>query len=153
MAIKGCQQDSYYMRLALEQAVKAYECDEVPVGAVLVYCDRIIAVDHDRREELQDITAHAELLCIRRANHLFQSWRLEDCRLYVTLEPCVMCASALIQARVSSLVYGASSPKFGAIQLYDYFNNPSTLYQVDVTGGLMADESASLLQQFFRQKR
>ena len=147
------QSDYFYMQKALEEAWKAFSAGEVPVGSVLVYQGELIARDYDRREQLQDVTAHAEILCLRKANEILESWRLEGCHLYVTLEPCVMCASAIVQARISRLVYGAPSPKFGAVQHLDFFNRPESLFKVKAEKGLMAEESSSLLKNFFSAKR
>jgi len=106
----------YYMRLALEEARQAMLENEVPVGAVLVKDNRILAKTHNKKEVLQDATAHAEILAIREGGRLLQNWRLDDCVLYVTLEPCFMCASAILQSRIKTLVYGARDVKQGAIE-------------------------------------
>lgn len=147
------ESDYYYMERALEQAERAFSRGEVPVGAVLVYRGQVLAAAHDQREKLQDVTAHAEILCIRRANYILESWRLENSRLYVTLEPCAMCASAIVQSRILHLIYGAPSPKFGAVSHLDFFNRPETLFRVHVSDGLMAEESKKLLRDFFSDKR
>ena len=111
----------HYMRLALEEAEQAMREDEVPVGAVIVHQDRVIASAHNQREQLHDPTAHAEMIAITQAAEAMQSWRLDGCTLYVTLEPCPMCAGAILQARIPMLVYGAADPKAGAVH---------TLYQI-----------------------
>ncbi len=143
-----------YMRLALEEAEKAFAADEVPVGAVIRLKEEVIARAYDERHHSGDPTAHAELLAIRRAAARLGDWRLEHCILYSTLEPCPMCAGALILSRVECLVYGAPNYKSGAVvsrcRLLDVsgFN-----HKVKVVPSILADESAELLSRFFDQKR
>jgi tRNA(adenine34) deaminase len=146
--------DITYMKLALEEAAKAARQGEVPIGAVLVKDGCVVTADHNRREQLGDATAHAELLVIREAGRLLGGWRLSGTTLYVTLEPCPMCAGALVQARVERLVYGASDPKGGAAgTLYNIVNDERLNHRLMVTGGVLESECAALLQKFFRIRR
>ena len=146
--------DEQYMELALRQAEDAANCGEVPIGAVLVKDDIVLAAERNRREELKDATAHAEILAIRRACELLGGWRLSGCTLYVTLEPCPMCAGAMIQARIDRLVFGANDPKGGAAgTLYDIVRDQRLNHRLEVSGGIREKECAVLLQQFFRERR
>jgi tRNA(adenine34) deaminase len=146
--------DEEYMRVALDMAKEAFKRGEVPIGAVLVHEGRILAKNHNRREELQDATAHAEILVLREAGKLLGGWRLLGTTLYVTLEPCPMCAGALVQARVSRLVYGTSDPKGGAAgSLYDIPRDPRLNHRLEVEEGFLKEESAVLLQSFFQKRR
>lgn len=141
------------MHLALAQAELARAQDEVPVGAVLVCGDRVIARAHNLRETLKDPTAHAELLCIREGARMLGSWRLEDCTLYVTLEPCPMCAGTIINARIGRVVYGAADPKAGAMgSLYD-LSAGRLNHQPLVTRGVLKDECGSILRAYFQLRR
>lgn len=146
--------DEKFMKVALKEAIKAQLIDEVPIGAVIVYQDVIIARAHNLRESKQNSTAHAEILVINKACKKMKSWRLEDCTLYVTLEPCPMCTGAIIQSRIKRVVFGAYDPKGGCLgsctNLMDIkgFNHYS-----EVKGGVLADECAALLKQFFKLKR
>ncbi len=144
-----------YMAMALEQAALAAAADEVPVGAVIVHPDRgIIARAHNLRQTLQDPTAHAELLALRQAAAVLGSWRLEGCQLYVTLEPCPMCAGAIVQARVPVVVYGCTDRKAGACHtLYQITSDPRLNHRCEVIGGVLAEQCASLLSAFFAAKR
>jgi len=146
--------DEKFMALALEQAEEAASCGEVPIGAVLVCEGAVLAADRNRREALKDATAHAEILVIRRAGELLGGWRLSSCTLYVTLEPCPMCAGAMVQARVDRLVFGAADPKGGAAgTLYDIVRDRRLNHRLEVTGGVLESECAALLQKFFRERR
>ncbi len=148
------ESDLFYMKLALEQAREADACGEVPVGAVLVREGRVLAACRNRCEELKDATAHAEILALREGSRRLGGWRLTGTTLYVTLEPCPMCAGALVQARVERLVYGAADPKGGACgTLYNLVQDERLNHRLAVTGGVMADECAVLLQGFFRRRR
>ena len=142
------------MRLALTQAEQAMQLGEVPVGAIAVLNGDIIGSGYNRKESNQDPTAHAEILALQQAAQHLGNWRLQDVTLYCTLEPCVMCAGAMIQARLPRLVYGAKDSKFGAdgskVQL---IRHPTFNHQVQVTGGVMAKEAIALLQKFFQQLR
>jgi tRNA(adenine34) deaminase len=138
------------MREALKEARRAAAYGEVPVGCVVAYQGRVIARAHDRRESLGDPTAHAEILALRAAARFVGSWRLEGCTLAVTVEPCVMCAGALVLARVSRLVYGAASPKSGAVRsLFRVCEDPRLNHRVEVVPGVLAEEASALLQAFF----
>jgi tRNA(adenine34) deaminase len=142
------------MRLALEQAQEAARLDEVPIGAILVYEGRVIGRGQNRRETQRDPTAHAEMIAIAEGAATLGAWRLLGTTMYVTLEPCPMCAGALVQARVARLVFGAADPKAGACgTLFDLVRDPRLNHRIEVTSGVLAGESASLLQQFFVRKR
>ena len=142
------------MRRALEEAQKAAEKGEVPVGAVVVRGEEVLAVAHNERETTQDPTAHAELLALRRAAACTKSWRLTGCILYATLEPCPMCAGALHAARVSRLVYAAPDPKAGAVgTLYDLPADSRLNHTYPYTRGILQSEAAALLQTFFEKRR
>jgi tRNA(adenine34) deaminase len=153
-ALPGEQPHARWMRLALEEARVAAAEDEVPVGAVVVAAGRIVASAHNQREQLEDPTAHAEMIALTQAAAALGSWRLEGCTLYVTLEPCPMCAGAILQARVPVVVWGAPDPKAGAVEsLYKLFEDPRLNHRVDHVGHVMADECGRILSDFFRQKR
>jgi tRNA(adenine34) deaminase len=142
------------MRLALDLAKQAASEGEVPVGAIAVTDDRIIGQGYNRKEVDGDPTAHAEILAIRQAAAKLNNWRLTGVTLYCTLEPCPMCAGAMIQARLSRLVYGAKDVRFGADgTVVDVLNTDNFNHQVDVTGGVLSDEAASLIQHFFQELR
>jgi len=143
-----------WMRQALDEARAAAAEDEVPVGAVVVAAGRVVASAHNQREALADPTAHAEMIALTQAAAALGSWRLEGCTLYVTLEPCPMCAGAILQARVPRVVWGAADPKAGAVQtLYRLFDDPRLNHRVAHVGGVLADECGRLLSDFFRGKR
>ena len=141
--------DTYFMRQALAEAVKAREMDEVPVGAVLVCGGRIIARAHNTTEQLNDVTAHAEILCITSASDYLGSKYLPECTLYVTLEPCVMCAGALHWAQLGRIVYGAGDEKRGFMRLGKQLLHPGTTIEF----GILHEECSQLLKDFFRTKR
>lgn len=142
------------MRLALAEARAALEVDEVPVGAVIVHRDQVIAAAHNQREMLHDPTAHAEMIAITQAAESLGDWRLDDCTLYVTLEPCPMCAGAVVQARLTRLVFGAFDPKAGACgSLYSIVLDKRLNHQVEVVSRVLEVECAELLRDFFAQKR
>jgi tRNA(adenine34) deaminase len=146
--------DETWMRAALAEAEKAAALGEVPVGAVAVFEGQIIGSGYNRKESDQDPTAHAELLALRRAAQYLGNWRLIGVTLYSTLEPCPMCAGAMIQARLERLVYGAPDTRFGADgTVVDVLSVPEFNHRVMVTKGVLADEAAGLLQQFFRLLR
>ena len=143
-----------YMRLALAEAARALDEDEVPVGAVIVHGERVIAAAHNQREQLHDPTAHAEMIAITQAAESLASWRLEDCILYVTLEPCPMCAGAILQARIPWVVYGATDPKAGAVDsLYKLLSDPRLNHRCQIVGGVLAEPAGQLLSRFFQHKR
>ena len=142
------------MAVALNEAAKAAEAGEVPIGAVIAHGQRVIAKAHNQRESLRDPTAHAEIIALTQAAAFLDNWRMLDTTLYVTLEPCPMCAGAIVLARVKRLVFGADDPKAGACgTLYDIVRDARLNHQVEVTGGLCADECAAVLQQFFQARR
>ncbi|MCA8987677.1 MAG: tRNA adenosine(34) deaminase TadA [Planctomycetaceae bacterium] len=142
------------MRLALEEARAAAEEGEVPVGAVIVHEGHVIAAAHNQREMLKDPTAHAEMIAMTQAAEALGDWRLEGCALYVTLEPCPMCAGAVVQARIPLVIYGTDDPKAGACQsLYQITADPRLNHRAAVLGGVLAEESRHLLQSFFRHQR
>ena len=148
------QLHSRWMRFAYEEARAAFEEDEVPVGAVIVYQDRIIAAAHNQRETLNDPTAHAEMIAITQAAESLGSWRLSDCVLYVTLEPCPMCAGAIIQSRIPLVIYGTRDEKAGACHsLFQITSDPRLNHQSTVVSGVMQEECRTILQEFFRRKR
>lgn len=141
--------DEYYMHEALKQARLAYEANEVPVGAVVVASKQIIARAHNQTEQLKDVTAHAEMLAITAAANALGSKYLANCTLYVTLQPCAMCAAALKWSQIPQIVYGAEDEKFGFHLTAPHIFNKKTT----VLGGVLAEDAAALLQQFFQQKR
>ncbi len=146
--------DAQWMEVALEEARQASQEGEVPVGAVVVLDGEIIAQAHNRRESLRDPTAHAEMIALRQAAAKLRNWRLNRVRVYVTLEPCPMCAGALVQARVATLIYGAADPKAGAVcSLYNILQDKRLNHQMEVISGVKAEESRKLLQDFFRERR
>lgn len=146
--------DEIYMMAAIEEAEKAGKIKEVPIGAVIVYQGRIIARGHNLREARQSTLTHAELIAIQTANEVIGSWRLEDCTLYVTLEPCPMCAGAIVQSRIKRVVYGADDPKAGcAGTLMNLLEEPRFNHQVEVERHVMAEECGDLLRDFFRELR
>jgi tRNA(adenine34) deaminase len=146
--------DEDYMAEALKEALKAAEKDEVPVGCVIVHENKIIGRGHNRTVSLQDPTAHAETLAITAASEHLGSWRLSGCTVYSSIEPCIMCAGAMILARVDRLVYGASDPKFGACgSLYMIPQDSRLNHRVPVSGGVLEDQSAGIMREFFRKKR
>ncbi|ARP41034.1 tRNA-specific adenosine deaminase [Geobacillus thermodenitrificans] len=146
--------DEYYMRLAIEEAKKAEQIGEVPIGAVIVQDGRVIARAHNLRETEQRAIAHAEILAIDEACQATGSWRLERATLYVTLEPCAMCAGAIVLSRIERVVFGASDPKGGcAGTLMNLLQESRFNHQADVTSGVLASECGSLLSDFFRRLR
>jgi tRNA(adenine34) deaminase len=149
-----------FMQLALREAEAALAEDEVPIGAVIVHEDpagggrRVIASAHNQREQLHDPTAHAEMIAITQAGQVMGSWRLEHCTLYVTLEPCPMCAGAIVLARLPRVVYGAADPKAGAVaSLYQLLGDSRLNHRADVVAGILAEPCGDILSQFFAAKR
>ena len=154
LPVNPLQPHDYWMKKALDQAVLAYDNNEVPVGAVIVHQDRVIAEAYNQREMLNDPTAHAEMIAITQAAEALGSWRLLDCTLYVTLEPCPMCAGAIVQARIPWVVYGTVDPKAGACHsLFQVTSDVRLNHQAAVMGGVMQEDCRALLQQFFRHQR
>ncbi len=146
--------DEYFMRLALREAERSLEHGDVPVGCVIAAGGELIAAAPNERELRGDPTAHCEILALREAAKRLGSWRLSDSVLYVTLEPCAMCAGAIVLARVPRVVYGATDPKAGAAgSVLDVLATPQLNHRPDVAGGLLAGESASLLREFFAARR
>jgi tRNA(adenine34) deaminase len=146
--------DERFMRLALDQAKIAEENGDVPIGAVIVHNNQIIGKAYNQREQLKDPTAHAEIIALTQAAAALQSWRLTGCTMYVTLEPCPMCAGALVLARIDRLVYGCDDPKTGACKsLYNIVQDERLNHRLEVTTGVLADDCSRLLQDFFQQKR
>jgi tRNA(adenine34) deaminase len=146
--------EDYFMRLALREAERALEHEDVPIGAVVVRGGEVLAAAHNERERRQDPTAHAEMIALREAARAVGTWRVLDTVIYVTLEPCAMCAGAIVLARVPRVVYGASDPKAGAGgSVLDVLNEPRLNHRPEVAGGLLAAESAELLGSFFADRR
>jgi tRNA(adenine34) deaminase len=146
--------DEYFMRLALREAERALEHDDVPIGAVVVHEGRVIGRGRNERELRRDPTAHAEILALRAAAEALESWRVLDSTLYVTLEPCAMCAGAIVLARVPRVVYGCTDPKAGAAgSVLDVLAQPKLNHRPEVVGGVLADGAAELLRAFFRARR
>lgn len=141
--------DQYFMKEAFKEAQKAFEKDEVPIGAIIVCNNKIIARAHNMTEELNDTTAHAEMLAITAAENYLGSKYLNECSLYVTLEPCVMCAGASYWSRLAKVVYGASDERYGYKKAGDKLFHPKT----EIISGLMAEETGELLKTFFKRKR
>jgi tRNA(adenine34) deaminase len=146
--------DEVFMREALRLAGKAYEADEVPVGAVVVRQGKIIGRAYNQVELLKDATAHAEMLALTQAEAAVGDWRLNDCDLYVTKEPCVMCAGALVHVRIRRVIFGCVDPRSGAAgSLINLLQHPALNHHCEIVGGVLPDECAAILQEFFREKR
>jgi tRNA(adenine34) deaminase len=154
MAERSLVRDDRFMGLALGEARRALEHDDVPIGAVVVHGDEVIAAAHNERERRQDPTAHAEVLALREAASALGSWRVLDATLYVTLEPCAMCAGAIVLSRVPRVVFGCADPKAGAAgSVLDVLSQPRLNHRPQVHGGVLADDCAALLRDFFAQRR
>jgi tRNA(adenine34) deaminase len=154
MELTQQQIDERYMRMAIDAALVAEENGDVPIGTVIVHENRVIGRAYNQREQLQDPTAHAEIIALTQAAAALGLWRLHGCTIYVTLEPCPMCAGALVLARLDRLIYGCPDPKTGACgSLYDIVRDGRLNHRLDVTAGVLADDCATLLQDFFRQRR
>ncbi len=146
--------DEYFMREALQQAQKAVEANEVPVGAIIVRAGKIIARAYNQVELLKDATAHAEMLALTQAEAAVGDWRLTDCDLYVTKEPCPMCAGALVHTRVRRLIFGCADPSAGAAgSVMNLLQMPAFNHRCDVVSGVLQDECVAILQNFFRKRR
>jgi tRNA(adenine34) deaminase len=153
-SVLNADQDERFMRAALREAAAAEEAGDVPIGAVIVKDGQLIGKAHNQRELLQDPTAHAEMIALTQAAEKVGSWRLEGCTIYVTLEPCPMCAGALVMGRVVRLVYGCDDPKAGACgTLYDIVRDARLNHRLEVRKGVLAEECSSILTTFFRKKR
>ena len=146
--------DEFYMKEALREAQKAFEKDEVPIGAIAVYKNQIIGRGHNQTEQLQDPTAHAEILAITAAANALSSWRLNDVEMFTTMEPCIMCAGALVLARVKRIIFGARDEKFGGCgSIFNIVEEEKLNHQIKITAGVMEKEAAALMQRFFAEKR
>src|SRR5205809_5523733 len=146
--------DEYFMREALRQALKAGKADEVPVGAVIVRAGKVIARAHNQVELLKDATAHAEMLALTQAEAAVGDWRLIDCDLYVTKEPCAMCAGALVHTRVRRVIFGCADPAAGAAgSVINLLQMPTLNHRCEITSGILQKECAAILQDFFRKRR
>lgn len=146
--------DQHWMARALELAQQAVTAEEVPVGAVIVHENSIIAAAHNQRESLHDPTAHAEMIAITQAAASIGDWRLENTTMYVTLEPCLMCAGAILQSRVPRVVFGAADPKGGAVEsLYKVLQDSRLNHCCEITSGIMADRCGGILTEFFSARR
>lgn len=148
------EQDIHFMRIALDEAESAFREGEVPVGAVLVKNGSVISKAHNHRESINDPTGHAEILSIRLGAHKLDTWRLTEATLYVTKEPCIMCAGAMVNARLGRLVFGCKDEKGGAvISLYNLLSDKRLNHQVKVLSGILEDSCAEILKRFFQQRR
>jgi tRNA(adenine34) deaminase len=146
--------DEYFMREAMRQALKASKADEVPVGAVIVRAGKIIARAHNQVELLKDATAHAEMLALTQAEAAVGDWRLTDCDLYVTKEPCAMCAGALVHTRIRRVIFGCADPAAGAAgSLINLLQMPTLNHRCDIASGVLQNECAAILKDFFREGR
>ncbi len=146
--------DKFFMAEALKEAQKALEEDEVPIGAVAVYKNQIIGRGHNRTEALQDPTAHAEILAITAAANTLNSWRLNDVIIYSTIEPCIMCAGALVLARVKKIIFGARDEKFGGcVSVFNIVQEQRLNHRIEVVEGVLRNEALSLMRDFFNQRR
>ena len=148
------QTDQQFMKAAIEQAKIAEENGDVPIGAVIVYKNQIIAKAYNQRQQLNDPTAHAEIIALTQAAAFVQNWRLNGCAMYVTLEPCPMCAGALVLARLDRLVYGCDDPKSGACgSIYNIVADERLNHRLQVTAGVLAEDCGAQLQSFFQKRR
>lgn len=146
--------DEKYMKIALEEALISYKNDDVPVGAIIVCNNQIIAQAHNQKEKNQNAIEHAEIIAIAMACKKLQTWHLDNCTLYVTLEPCLMCAGAIIQARIGRVVYATESEKFGYIgSVSNVLTLPKNNHHPDITNNICKEESQKILKEFFQQKR
>jgi tRNA(Arg) A34 adenosine deaminase TadA len=146
--------DEKYMKMALEEAEKAGQRGEIPVGAILLKGDRVIAKDHNRCIELNDPTAHAEILVLRKGGQILRNYRLTEAVVYVTVEPCPMCVSAMVHGRISRLVFGSLEPKYGAVESkFRLLNNNGLNHRVKVDRGILGKECGEILKAFFRDRR
>jgi tRNA(adenine34) deaminase len=146
--------DEYFMRLALREAERAREHDDVPIGAVIVREGEVVGAGHNERELRSDPTAHAEMIALREAARTLHSWRVLDAVMYVTLEPCAMCAGAIVLARLPRVIYGAADPKAGAAgSVFDILAEPRLNHRPQVAGGLLAEDCGELLRAFFAERR
>ena len=143
-----------YMEIALKEAEKAYKKGDIPVGAVIVKNDNVISRAHNKKEKDKNAIKHAEIIAIEKACKKLKTWHLEDCVLYTTLEPCMMCCGAIIQSRIRTLVYGTTNAKFGYVEsMGNLLNNSKNNHKVNIISGIKKDESSELLISFFKSKR
>lgn len=148
------EKDNFFMLEALKEAKKAFDADEVPVGAVIVYENKIIARGHNQVETLKDSTAHAEILCLTSASAFLNDWRLNNTTLYCTLEPCIMCAGAIISARVERLVWGTKDIRMGANGSFiNVFEKTHPIHNLKIVSGVLEDLASDLMKKFFKEKR
>ena len=146
--------DIYFMNLALKEAKKAYNNDEVPVGAVLVINNQVVSRGYNNRQKNKDVLGHAEIIAIKKATKKLDAWILEGATLYVTLEPCLMCAGAILNARIKKLVYATPEPKFGVIEsVTNVLDNPKFNHIVEIEKGVLQEESSTILKSFFKEIR
>lgn len=151
---EGLSNDEKYMQMAIDQAFIAEENGDVPIGCVIVYENRVIAKAYNQREQLHDPTAHAEIIALTQAAEAVGNWRLHGCTIYVTLEPCPMCAGALVLGRLDRLVYGTDDPKTGAVRsLYTIVQDDRLNHRLEVTAGVLAEDCKTQLQAFFQRRR
>ncbi len=151
---KIIKDDTYFMHEALKEAKKAFLLDEVPIGAVIVYNDKIVERGHNLRESKQDVLAHAEINAIKKLNKKLRTWRLPGYKIYVTIEPCAMCAGAILWSRFDEIIYGAKDPKGGALgSSFNLFAVPHINHHPKIKGGVLEEECASLMKDFFKAKR
>ena len=143
-----------FMKIALAQAEQAFAIGEVPVGVVIVHAGHVIATAHNQREQLRDPTAHAEMIAITQAAESLENWRLSDCILYVTLEPCPMCAGAIVNARIPHVVYGTTDPKGGAVEsVFRLLSDARLNHRAEIVQGVLSDQCSEILSRFFHNKR
>ncbi|WP_177505486.1 tRNA adenosine(34) deaminase TadA [Anaerosinus sp.] len=146
--------DEGYMKLALAEAQKAFALGEVPIGAIIVMDGEVIAVGHNMRETWNDATAHAEVVAIKAACEKLNRWRLSGATLYVTIEPCPMCAGALVMSRVDRVVYGSTDAKAGAVEsIFNIVNHQALNHRLEITSGVLEDECRNLMKKFFKERR
>lgn len=143
--------DVEYMKKAFDQALKALEIDEIPIGAIIVYHDEIIAEAYNQKESLHDVTAHAEILAIQQASKTLNSWHLDDCIMYTTLEPCMMCSGALIQSRIQKVVYGAKVNRWDG--MHQYLTSHQFNHYPELIGGVYEKQCCMILSEYFKTKR
>jgi tRNA(adenine34) deaminase len=154
MQMNNLSTDEQYMQKAIDQAYIAEENGDVPIGCVIVHENRVIAKAYNQREQLNDPTAHAEIIALTQASEFIGNWRLHGCTIYVTLEPCPMCAGALVLGRLDRLVYGTNDPKNGAVKsLYNIVQDERLNHRLNVTSGVLEDECKKQLQDFFQRRR
>lgn len=145
--------DTYYIKEALKEAKKAYSIGEIPVGCVIVYNDKIIARGYNKREKNQQAIDHAEIMAIRKASKKIGSWRLDDCKMYITLEPCVMCSGAIIQSRIKEVIYGAYDYRFGCHKSITNIFDLKFNHTVNIKGGVLEEECSNIIKKFFQELR